>query len=169
MTDVSRHQAGERHTALRAVLYPGGRKRGRREERSASGILHDVGQEPPRAAGRAVLVVDVAVDVALIGVRNQPGRVVLPVLLPERNRNTRQIARRKTFDAGQRRLQEAARIGVEALGKRHRASERRAQHHELRLHAPHSGRAPHCIEHGLDQRVLVLHRPLRGPDVKVSN
>ena len=103
-----RHQAGEADAVEAAAGGRYGDAGGRREKRAAAGILHDVGQKAARAAGGAVLIVDVAIDVARVGRRNQPRGIVLAVFRPGRDGDLG-LARGQGTDRVQGRFEELAR------------------------------------------------------------
>jgi len=139
------------------------------EETAAAGILDDIEQKPARARGRTVLIVDLTIDVALIGSRDQAGGLVLPVLRPGRDRDARQLALWKTRDGSKVGLQKITRVRAKPVLMRYNAVERRGEHHELRFDPPHSRSTPGCVQHGLEQCVFILRSPVIAHHVQIAD
>ena len=144
LCDVARlrgYQAAQREPAQLACLAVQRHIRGGLEKGSASGILHDVVQETARAADRIVLIVDAAVDMAAVGLRNQVGGGFLMPVLPRRKVNA---GAGRTGPQQFRLLQtESHEVAVKGLEKPGPGNGfvARAQHHELGFDSPDRRRA----------------------------
>jgi len=137
MTNVGMHQARKTYPgqppSSRIQRHIGSRLK----ERSASWILDDVHQKPPRSGGRPVLIVDLAVNVAPVRGRNQRGSFVLlafgPAIEPDRLRRLvlRQTSHRRALN-----FHEIPQERPQIFRLRQSDSRTRAQHHQLRFNPP---------------------------------
>ena len=94
VADAVSHHGGEHHPAQPGRILPKGQKRAAGVKAAASGIVKDVIQKTHCPGVRAVLVVNGAIDVPVVGARNQMGRLGSPARVPGSQRNIRILAER---------------------------------------------------------------------------
>jgi len=164
------HNACERNAAETTLVeikrHPGGGA----EEGSAAGILHDVVKKTAGTGNRAVLVINFAVDVTGVRLRDQLCSAFLVMVGPSFGEDA---AAGRDLRKRERRIEieqhEVALMGVQKICAGNEACDSGEQHHELRFDAANLRSRDYSFEHRAEKPVFVFNSTPSGPDVKITD